>query len=85
MISMRGFFWPPSTIASKKQPITMSRPRLTGFWMTLPNFSPSQLPSAQADHSARPPPNKRPMPVLPLLNACIDIAQLASETTTITP
>ncbi|MNF12637.1 hypothetical protein D3C80_2142020 [compost metagenome] len=64
---MRRFFCPPITMASKKQPITMSRPRLTGSWIALPNTSPSQLPSAHADHRASPPPNSNPNPDLPAL------------------
>ncbi len=82
---MRRFFSPPTTIASRKQPITMSSPRRFGSLTALPKWMPSQLPSTQNDQSARPPPSSRPKPGRLRLNACMAIAQLASEAISITP
>ncbi len=53
--------------------------------MALPKWRPSQEPSIQASQRAMPPPNNSPMPDSPRPNACMDMAQLASVTTSIMP
>ncbi|KAF5297999.1 hypothetical protein FQA39_LY19230 [Lamprigera yunnana] len=79
-LSILRFFGPPTTIASRKQAMTYLIPAMQDDEY-ITKIEPSPVPKTHADQSARPPPNNKPIPDSPRLNACSESAQLASEIT----